>query len=127
MPHVLHADDHPRQAQILYDIQGNGCTQEGARNWKHAKGKASRQITVGPVIEHTVVSTTKAMSMMLNSSPENMIPVSKPPQPCNFNQLYSISHRAFHKSCRGQDLAERRSRALPSMRVGGIDGLVEWL
>ena len=38
---------------------------------------------------------------------------------------YPIEH--FPKVADGPDLAERRSRVLLSMRVGGIDGLVEWL
>ena len=38
---------------------------------------------------------------------------------------YLIEH--FTKVAGGPDLAERRSHALPPMRVGGIDGLVEWL
>ena len=70
---------------------------------------------------------SKAMSMMLNRSPENMILVPKSPQQRDLNKLYGISHRAFHKSRTVRLLAERLSRVLLSMRVGGIDGLVEWL
>ena len=51
-----------------------------------------------PVLRGTQLKASKAMSMMLNSSPENMILVPRSPQPCDVNQLYSISHRAFHKS-----------------------------
>ena len=41
------------------------------------------------------------MSMILSSSPENMIQVPKPPQPFDLNQICSISHRAFHKQVTG--------------------------
>ena len=50
--------------------------------------------------EHQHAQPSKAMSVVLNSSPENMIQVTKLPAPFDINQLYSIFHRAFPKSGR---------------------------
>ena len=55
----------------------------------------------GAIGKREKIGTSKAMSMMLNSSPENTIQIPKSPEPCDLNQLYSISHRAFHKSRTG--------------------------
>ena len=76
--------------------------------------------------EHVDIVVPKAMSMMLNSSPENLTPVTKNRLAISTNYTaYPREH--FQKVADGPDLAERRSRALLSMRAGGIDGLGEWL
>ena len=77
----------------------NGCTELATPLLRPLLVKAAAERPTD--LPRWLAEQALAMSMMLNSSPENMIQVPKSPQPCDINQLYSISHRAFHKQVTG--------------------------